>query len=640
MKSYVSLLCDDTYFYGIILLLASMRQAGCEYPLHVLVTDNVSESTYQLLQQLDITTERIKSIKNTQQQLDYNKTKNARMAGIWENVPSKLQIFNLTQFEKIIYLDADIYVLKNLDHLFAAPHLTAALDGEYFNLWENNPHFNAGCMVIEPSKEEYEKLLDYFYSATEMDGSNLISDQEVMNQYYDDWPKSEGLHLNKYYNVFAPYTQDEQIEDLKKNCYFIHFVGRKPWTVWHHNPLEHYSEYFYTEAANLIREEIKKIDITKVYDSIKLCVYAICKNERNRIEQWVDCFTEADYVCVLDTGSTDGTWEYLCEAKKKYKNLIIKSEIISPWRFDTARNESMKLIPKDTVMYFMADIDECIEEKGWADKVRRAWDPQFSRGVYKYNRNVADDGTVLRTIDEFRIHSKFWDHWENIVHEALYNKCGEKHFYFDICTPIDITVWHYSQGEKTDLYIELCEKGIEEQPGDDVMRLQLAIEYEIGKKWKKAFEHYDRLVRQGNKLQYFERARCYAGAAKAQLYGMGNEILAKQYFAEGRLYCASYFDNYIDEAEYCYNNGEYNRALVLCEQALKNCNGTYWCSMYDINGYIIFEIAGLSALYLKKFDKAVSYLSLVAYIDNNLANLRDEAIKQYLIQIKKQENLD
>ena len=76
------------------------------------------------------------------------------MANIWENVPSKFEIFNLTQFEKIVYLDADIYVLKNLDHLFAAPHLTAALDGEYFNLWEGWPHFNAGCMVIEPSNEE------------------------------------------------------------------------------------------------------------------------------------------------------------------------------------------------------------------------------------------------------------------------------------------------------------------------------------------------------------------------------------------------------------------------------------------------------------------------------------------------------
>ena len=41
--------------------------------------------------------------------------------------------------------------MKNLDHLFDKPHLTAAIDGEYFNLWPDWVHFNGGCMVIEPS---------------------------------------------------------------------------------------------------------------------------------------------------------------------------------------------------------------------------------------------------------------------------------------------------------------------------------------------------------------------------------------------------------------------------------------------------------------------------------------------------------
>jgi hypothetical protein len=29
------------------------------------------------------------------------------------------------------------------------------------------------------------------------------------------------------------------------------------------------------------------------------------------IERWLNSFQLADYICVLDTGSTDGTWEYL-----------------------------------------------------------------------------------------------------------------------------------------------------------------------------------------------------------------------------------------------------------------------------------------------------------------------------------------
>lgn len=44
---------------------------------------------------------------------------------------------------------------------------------------------------------------------------------------------------------------------------------------------------------------------------MKICVYAICKNERKFLDMWIDAVSEADCVCVLDTGSTDGTWKEL-----------------------------------------------------------------------------------------------------------------------------------------------------------------------------------------------------------------------------------------------------------------------------------------------------------------------------------------
>jgi len=52
-------------------------------------------------------------------------------------------------------------VLKNLDHLFDKPHMTSALDGEYFNIWPGWDHFNSGCIVIEPSHELFEDILTY-----------------------------------------------------------------------------------------------------------------------------------------------------------------------------------------------------------------------------------------------------------------------------------------------------------------------------------------------------------------------------------------------------------------------------------------------------------------------------------------------
>jgi len=132
------------------------------------------------------------------------------------------------------------------------------------------------------------------------------------------------------------------------------------------NPREIYSEHYYTIAKEIVENKIQTLDWKAIRSNIVLTVYGICKNEIESVENYLNSFSEADYVCLLDTGSTDGTWEYLKEAQKKYPNLIIEQKEIKPWRFDMARNESMKLIPKETTMFFMADLDEVIKEKGWS----------------------------------------------------------------------------------------------------------------------------------------------------------------------------------------------------------------------------------------------------------------------------------
>ena len=47
---------------------------------------------------------------------------------------------------------------------------------------------------------------------------------------------------------------------------------------------------------------------------MKICVYAISKNESNFVDRWVESMSEADDIYVLDTGSIDDTVEKL---KKK-----------------------------------------------------------------------------------------------------------------------------------------------------------------------------------------------------------------------------------------------------------------------------------------------------------------------------------
>ena len=86
---------------------------------------------------------------------------------------------------------------------------------------------------------------------------------------------------------------------------------------------------------------------------MKIVVYAICKNESQFVNRWMDSMQEADQVVVLDTGSTDET-----PALLRRRGALVYEETISPWRFDTARNRSLELVDEDADLCVCTDLDE------------------------------------------------------------------------------------------------------------------------------------------------------------------------------------------------------------------------------------------------------------------------------------------
>ena len=48
----------------------------------------------------------------------------------------------------------------------------------------------------------------------------------------------------------------------------------------------------------------------------KIAIYAICKNEEKFVDKWVESMLEADYICVMDTGSTDNTFVLLQQCRR------------------------------------------------------------------------------------------------------------------------------------------------------------------------------------------------------------------------------------------------------------------------------------------------------------------------------------
>lgn len=92
---------------------------------------------------------------------------------------------------------------------------------------------------------------------------------------------------------------------------------------------------------------------------LKICVYAICKNEEQFVDRWVDSMSEADMITVTDTGSTDNTVK-----KLKQRGVKVFREDVKPWRFDKARNIALSHIPEDVDICVSTDLDE-VFKKGW-----------------------------------------------------------------------------------------------------------------------------------------------------------------------------------------------------------------------------------------------------------------------------------
>ena len=616
--SYITLLSDDSYIYGVILLQESLRRVKSKYPLKVLVTSNVTPPIINMLEQLKLEYEIIEPVQY-KHIIEYNKKANPLMTNVWALCLSKLKIFEMTEMDKWIFLDADIMIMKNIDHLFEYPHLTSALDGEYFNLWPDWDHFNSGILVIEPNKEEYNNLIDFIINdalnETWKEGE-CIADQEILNHYYSDWINKPELHLNKYYDIFAPYIGEDQINDIDENCYFIHFVGRKPWRAFIKSVQEKYTEKYYEVARQMIYDIIPTLNWNSIRKQIKITIYSICKNEIEKIQKFLECFHITDYVCILDTGSTDGTWEYLQEAQKIYPNLIIDQKIIDPWRYDNARNTSLTLVPKDTTVYFMMDLDELIFQKDWVNLIRASWDPAFRRGQYIYHRMVDETTNVpLLTFYEHRIHNSSW-HYHGIVHEQLYNVAEDRIFFDDECIKVPIIVWHFPKNTNNKSYIELCERAVEEEPNNWLMHLQLAIEYEVHNEYLKAIEEYKKIIIESDGLASIEMGRCYASLGK-MIYLLGNDDEALQILKKGRELIPECGDNYFIAADIQQKKQDFNQVFSLCQEGISNSTIGQWCTLIDKDGYIPLLLMGIASYNLGNQILGLGYIALAREKNNN-----------------------
>ena len=103
-------------------------------------------------------------------------------------VLTKLHVFRLTQYSKIIFLDADILPIRTLSHLFTLPHdFSAVPDVGWPDI------FNSGFMVLSPGEDKFKELMTLSKTKGSWDGA----DQGLLNE----WRGSNWHRLSFTYNT-------------------------------------------------------------------------------------------------------------------------------------------------------------------------------------------------------------------------------------------------------------------------------------------------------------------------------------------------------------------------------------------------------------------------------------------------------
>ncbi|KAM3404233.1 hypothetical protein ACQJBY_007367 [Aegilops geniculata] len=212
-EAYATILHSASeYVCGAITAAQSIRQAGSTRDLVILVDNTISDHHRRGLEAAGWKVRIIERIRNPKAERDaYNE---------WNY--SKFRLWQLTDYDKIIFIDADLLILRNVDFLFAMPEITAT--------GNNATLFNSGVMVIEPSNCTFQLLMEHINEITSYNGG----DQGYLNEIFTWWHR-----IPKHMNFLKHFWEGDSEEAKAKktqlfgadppNLYVLHYLGLKPW---------------------------------------------------------------------------------------------------------------------------------------------------------------------------------------------------------------------------------------------------------------------------------------------------------------------------------------------------------------------------------------------------------------------------
>ena len=315
---------------------------------------------------------------------------------------------------------------------------------------------------------------------------------------------------------------------------------------------------------------------------------------------------EADLVVVLDTGSEDGTVEAL-----RARGAQVTQEVISPWRFDVARNRSLDLVPETADVCVCTDLDE-VFHPGWRALLEAAWKPGTGQAMYRYTWSFRPDGSEGVVFWSEKIHARHGYRWTHPVHEVL-QWTGEG-------TP---GVRRYVEGVQLDhhpdpnksrgQYLPLLEQSVREAPEDDRNMHYLGREYMYYGRWDDCIATLRRHLAMPSATWADERAASMRFIARSYAE-KGEPAQARLWYLRAIAEAPHLREGYMDLAMLLYRQENWDGVLYFTSCALDItvrprsyiCEAAPWGSLpHDLRAQAYFH-TGRTALALEAAQQALA----------------------------------
>ncbi|CAE6361166.1 unnamed protein product [Rhizoctonia solani] len=152
----------------------------------------------------------------------------------WSSSLTKLHVFGLTNYTRVVYLDSDGIVLNNLDHLFLAPQARIALPRAY---WLEKEKLASHIMVVTPSVSLMSRVREMVKTTNgfDMEVINKISSSSALILPHRRYALLTGEFRKTEH---SSYLADEEPgaewnpQTELSNAFFVHFSDwplPKPW---------------------------------------------------------------------------------------------------------------------------------------------------------------------------------------------------------------------------------------------------------------------------------------------------------------------------------------------------------------------------------------------------------------------------